>query len=59
MCILYYYSRIVNDLEQKEKTISTLQEQVKQLNKQLQIKTDAINSVGESPHFNNRCVCTV
>ncbi|CBK20174.2 uncharacterized protein [Blastocystis hominis] len=36
---------LLNDLEQKEKTISSLQEQVKQLNKQLQIKTDAINSI--------------
>lgn len=58
MYLLYIYSRIVNDLEQKEKTISSLQEQVKQLNKQLQIKTDAINSVRVSLHVHSRYVCT-
>lgn len=53
------YLKLVNDLEQKEKTISTLQEQIKQLNKQLQLKTDAINSVRKALYLNSRCVCTV
>lgn len=53
------YLKLVNDLEQKEKTISTLQEQIKQLNKQLQLKTDAINSVRKALYLNGRCVCTV
>ena len=38
---------VVNDLEQKEQTIAQLQEQVRELYKQIQIQSDSMKSVGD------------
>ena len=38
---------VVNDLEQKEQTIAQLQEQVRELHKQIQVQSDSMKSVGD------------
>lgn len=49
-CVLWIliFMSVVNDLEQKEQTIAQLQEQVRELHKQIQIQSDGMKSVGDS-----------
>lgn len=48
-CVLWIliFMSVVNDLEQKEQTIAQLQEQVRELYKQIQIQSDSMKSVGD------------